>query len=142
MELEVQAREISDLEAAYLELINAKSELERIKTRNRIRLLAQSLMERASAYWIEDEEGRRVSSKVNTGNGMILSLLDCYPSCKTGTTIASEIGKDQSTVSLWFSGTRGNYSQYFEECDDGYRLSEQGVESLSEWLYEQGRTEE
>jgi predicted transcriptional regulator len=71
----------------------------------------------------------------------MLSLLICYPECKKGSTIASEIGKSHPTVSQHLTGDVGDCSHCFEKCNGEYRLAEEGVLFISEWLGESDPTD-
>ncbi|MGV9170163.1 MAG: hypothetical protein ACOC38_09520 [Promethearchaeia archaeon] len=75
-----------------------------------------------------------MTDNVDTPIGIVLSLLDCYPECKQESTIAFEIGGSHPTVSRYLTGDLGNYGQYFEKCNGEYRLTEEGVLFISEWL--------
>jgi hypothetical protein len=134
IELEIQVSGIQDLEGAYLDLLSVKTELKKIRQKHRVLILADTSRAVASEYWIRAENGPKIKDNVELPLRIILSLLDSYPECKQGSIIASEINSTHPTVSRYFTGERGNHSQYFERCNGDYRLSEQGVFFIADWL--------
>jgi hypothetical protein len=60
LELEIQADGISDLEQAYLDLLNAQTELKRVQQKHRNRSLVNELIDATSEYWSETEETRKM----------------------------------------------------------------------------------
>jgi len=134
IEIEVQAIGVTDLEKAYISLLNAKLELEKIQLKNRLLMEANQAKAKAVKFLkVVDEEQKIVGVK-DTSIAMMLSLLGSYPECKTVTQIASDTGKQKSSVSRYLSGEYGEHTSFFEKCDGDWKLSPDGVYHINEWL--------
>jgi hypothetical protein len=132
--VEIKLQSIDDLENAYLVLLNVKSRLLELEQKHRVRLIADHCREKTKQYWVVSEEKKSIQGIDDKPIGMMISLLDVYPQTKKGSVVASEVGISQPAVSRYFTGSLGEHSEYFEEVEDGWRLSEKGVQFLSNWL--------
>lgn len=132
--IEIQIDSLDHLEDAYLLLLDAKAHLRAIEQKHKVRQIAENCKEGASRFWIRVEGRNRIQGVDDTPIGMMLSLLDAYPETKQVGLIASEVGVSQPAVSRYLSGSLGNHTVYFEECDKGWKLSDEGVLHLAEWL--------
>jgi hypothetical protein len=133
-EFEVRILDISDIESAYLYLLNARKELIEVREKQSLLMLANLARNAATKYWIESDGKRTVQGVSDKPVGMMISLLDVYPQTKKGAVVASEIDISQPAVSRYFTGSLGEHTDYFEETDDGWRLSEEGIHYIAKWL--------
>ena len=136
LEMEVSADGISNLESAYLLLLNAKTKLGEIKRKYHALLIAEEAKGKANRYWIEIEDKRKLKDIDETPIAMMLSLLESYPESKKGSIISEETGIGHPTISKYFSGTYGEHSSYFEKDNSEWKLSSEGVLFIDRWLDE------
>jgi hypothetical protein len=62
-----------------------------------------------------------------------LSLLEAWPNCKKPSAIQGETGLASGTVSNILTGQRGGSGNWFEKCDNGWKLSSIGhVKTIDE----------
>lgn len=59
-----------------------------------------------------------------------VSLFMEWPSCKSNTEIQTETGLSQSYVSDILAGRRAGLGDWFERCEDGWTLSDSGMEGV------------
>jgi hypothetical protein len=134
LELEILADGPKDLERAYLEIVNAQTELRRIRRRHELDQLAQALKEASKQHWIETEGAKRIDESLETPLRIALSYLDSYPECKQGLTVAAEAGCSSAAVTRYASGDLGNHKQFFDKCNGEWKLSDEGLSFISRSL--------
>jgi hypothetical protein len=132
--VEIKLQSIDDLENAYLVLLDAKSRLHELERKHRVRLIADRCKDKTKEYWAKSEDKKVVQGVDDAPIGMMISLLEVFPQTKKGSVVASEVGISQPAVSRYFTGSLGEHSEYFEEVEDGWRISEKGVLFLADWL--------
>jgi len=132
--IEIKLNSIDDLKNAYLVLLDLKSRFHEIEQKHKIRIIAEKCKMKTKQYWIETDNKRIIQGVDDKPIGMMISLIDVYPESKKGSLVASEVGISHPAVSRYFSGSLGEHSDYFEEKEDGWRLSEEGVIYLENWI--------
>ena len=91
--------------------------------------------EELSGKEVIESDAKKVIIKTNDKIiRILLSLLDSYPDCKRVTDIVSDTGHPQPTVSRYLTGYTGSKGHCFEECEDGWKLTPDGVFEIAKFL--------
>jgi hypothetical protein len=138
-EIEVRAENIEGIENAFLMLLDARTKVRALKEQHRLVLLAQEGRKKASPFWEEGAEGKRVVGTDDKAAVIMLSLLDVYPECKGTSQIAEETDNTAPTASKYLSGAPCDQGSCFEKSGVEWRPSSQGISYMSEW-FDEGHT--
>ncbi|MHA1615163.1 MAG: hypothetical protein ACTSYJ_09985 [Candidatus Thorarchaeota archaeon] len=133
-ELEVRIVDTSDIESAFLSLLNAQRELREIQEKHSLLILADSSRIAAAKYWIRTDEEPRITNLEDKASGIMLSLLESYPKTKMVKTIVNETSYTNSTVSDYLNGITGGKGFCFETEDKKWKLTYDGLLSISKFL--------
>jgi hypothetical protein len=133
-ELDVRVSDIPSLESAYLSLLNARRELREIQEKHRLLILAESSQTAAAKYWIQSDEKSTITNIEDKAFGIMLSLLESYPKPKMAKAIVEDTGYPKSSVSEYLNGISGDKGFCFEKEGKEWKLTTDGLFSISKFL--------
>ena len=133
-EFEVEISDISDIEAAYLQLLNVRKELTKIQEKHSLLLLTIESRNVAAKYWIRKDDCNYLEEMKDKAVGIMLSLLDVYPDTKMIKTIVQESGIPRSTVSDYLNGITGGKGSCFEKEGSKWKLTIEGLTTIFKFL--------
>ena len=78
-------------------------------------------------HWRKEKGVWKIKKNWDNPERIMLSLLRAYPSCKSLGEIGTDTDLSSGYISNIIAGRRGDLSEFFKKCDEGYKLSEEGI---------------
>jgi hypothetical protein len=133
-DFEVRINNLSEIENAYLSLLDARREFKEIQEKHKMLILIDSTKDAASPYWVITSESQRKIESDDKAKSILLSLLDSYPEPKLVKTIVFETEIPKSTISDYLNGVTGDVGTCFEKVKGGWKLTHEGLYSIAKIL--------
>ena len=114
--------------------MDARRELREIQEKHSLLILADKSQRAATKYWTYADEKSRITNVDDKGLCIMLSLLKSYPQSKKAKIIIEETSFPGSTLSEYLHGKKGGKGSCFQQEGKEWKLTADGLFSISKFL--------